>query len=253
MNKKQRNIVFLTLVLALLLIFSVTMLSHQEDIKRYDEKDVLGGADAIAKSWRNDSYLVEIRVGGDISSEGNYYVNSVFYVYLNKNYTGELRQGLEVVYENGNYTKRYTQWPLSEDKPLGQWKIDCTDAYQIAINNDKIKAFMDRYPNAEIDGGLMLSNASGTPTWYIKMVDWGFLDDPHWAEIQIDATTGNVLYVNADLTGSSISAQDVCIGFSVVLIAIVAVMVFKKKRGKSRKENPDKEERGYEREERYER
>ncbi len=136
---------------------------------------------------------------------------------------------------------------------IKNWTIDTTEAVRIAKNVQEIKEYLSRFDNPYIERIAIVGENNRTNGCIIN-IQWmagsGFVpDNPHTAEIQIDATTGNVLYVNADLTGSSISAQDVCIGFSVVLIAIVAVMVFKKKRGKNGKENPDKEERAYQREE----
>ncbi len=237
------------IVLALFIVLSYGSYTSNDDIVDVaPEKEHLSLSEKIAKNWSEQSHLVNVAVSIQKSPQNEPYV---IYTYTNTTVGDIPVYCLEIsVYDAERYDTREYMWhsPNGEDKPIGNWSIDSKEAYEIAINNDKIKAFMGRYPNAEIDGGLMLSNASGTPTWYIKMVDWGFLDNPHTAEIQIDATTGNVLYVNADLTGSSISAQDVCIGFSIVFIAVIAVLVFKK-RGKSRKENPDKEERAYQREE----
>ncbi len=254
MDSKKRTVIFS--IFAVILMLSVISIYTQHGGGQNTEKitamDGKSTADKIAIEWNNSATLVGGGLCGEIDNEGK--ATCWTFAYQN-NMNGNGTYEFNVkVYGNGE-TKTWILWlnaPTSTHKIEG-WTIDSDEAYSIAMKNEKIKAFLHKYPDAEVDSfSLHSSGNSSHPVWKIEWVDWGFLDNPHWAEIQIDATTGNVLYVNADLTGSSISAQDVCIGFSIVFIAVIAVLVFKK-RGKSRKENPDKEERGYERDERYER
>jgi len=96
---------------------------------------------------------------------------------------------------NETYFVRFNATSPVENQPISDWNIDSDEAYTIALNNKEIKAFMAHDPGVYV---FSLSNSSGTPTWYIDFTyDAGF-DNPKWAEIRIDANTGEVLYVEVD-------------------------------------------------------
>ncbi len=228
MNPDRKKVITVLFIAIILAISAGALLSHHinDDPPTINEKDNLSIAKSVARNWSDSSHLINIIVSPEIVSSGMLYSKETRYTFTNTSVGDIPVYCLEItIHTNGSYIFREYKWysPNGEDNPLGNWSVTCTDAYEIAKNNEKIKAFMDAYPNSKIDG-FMLSNVSGTPTWYIKMFDWGLWDDPHSAEIKIDATTGEVLYVEA-APGSSLSMQDICIGAFVVLIAVVAVAV----------------------------
>jgi len=231
---KERNRVLIIslamvsiIVMALFIVLlQASHISNDNIVETAPEKEYFSLADGIAKNWSHKYHVINVRVSIEKSTKNE---PDVIYTYTNTS-VGEIPvYCLEIsIYEGGRYDTREYRWysPNGEDKPLGNWSVDSKEAYEIMINNDKIKAFMDAYPNSKIDGGLMLSNVSGTPTWYIEMVDWGFMDDPHWAKIQIDATTGEVLYVEADLTDGS--SYLICLVPLVIIISILLVILLSK-------------------------
>ena len=78
---------------------------------------------------------------------------------------------------------------------IHNWNIDSSEAIDIAISNNEVAFFVHGSSNLDL---FQLSNFTGKPMWKIEWVDWGFMDDPHWAVIHIDATTGEVIYVDVD-------------------------------------------------------
>lgn len=155
-------------------------------------------ADQIALNWSENATLIRVSQGEE-SQEGRCF--SWFYTYsdspvINNN---TLEIGITVntnsqttVTEEGNISQFEL---LNGVSIISKWVFDSNEAYEIAIDNSEIASFMNHNPKTD---GFFLVNETGNPTWFIDWTyDAGF-DNPKWANIQIDANTGEVLYVEAD-------------------------------------------------------
>ena len=182
-------------------------------------------ADEIALRWNSSAIFVGMGNCGQIDEEGK--CTCWIYQYQNKmDGNGTYRLNIKIYYNRENKTEiLWLNAPTSTAR-IKNWTIDSDEAYSIAMKNEKIKAYMDRYANAGVDIFSLTGSQSGNPVWEIAWVDWGFMDDPHWAKIQIDATTGEVLYVEADLSDGS--SYLICLVPLVIIISILLVILLSK-------------------------
>lgn len=95
----------------------------------------------------------------------------------------------------GGYVNKSKRTP----KPLLNWTIDSDEAYDIAKENQKISGYLDEYDDAEVDQmqlDMWEEYSKDDAIWIIKWRSGGL--GPRWAEIVINAHTGDVLHVEAD-------------------------------------------------------
>jgi len=148
-------------------------------------------ADEIALNWSANATLTRIQKGADMYGNFNGWGYSYFDEPIITNSTKCANIGIKT---NGTTSIRIST-VLGDRQPMGMWSIDSDVAYEIAKDNSAIKSFLLHRPVLDT---FSLGNSTGTPTWYIE---WGYnawIDDPHWARIEIDANTGEVLFVEAD-------------------------------------------------------
>ena len=150
-------------------------------------------AEEVAGNWCVNATLVGVRKSGNMNYQHEF--SSWFYVYLDTTNNSRPHQCIEIkVNTTGYIISTYEDWS-SPNIPIEYWNIDSNDAYEIATNNGEINSFLKHNPTVD---SFSLSCGSGQSIWYIKWAyDAGF-DNPKWAQIQIDANTGEVLYVEAD-------------------------------------------------------
>ena len=150
---------------------------------------------------------------------------SLYYRYWNRTNTSGNILCLTVNKDGSVSERQSTKQP--DEFPIFNWTIDSDEAYSIAMKNEKINEYIERYDDEVVDSFYLSGTENGDPVWRITwMASSGFVpDNPHPAEIQINATTGEVLYVDADLSGSSSSIGNICMGFSIVFIAVVVVAI----------------------------
>jgi len=186
-------------------------------------REGLALANGVAHEWNNDSVLVYVRDYGSFF-EGE--CTAWYYIYYSpssgraiNNWTTYSLLFVDVYYDN---TYKTEEIQSSAEPPILNWTVDSDEAYSIAMKNKEIRAFMDEYPGACVDIFSLHGREDGNPVWNIEWVDWGFMDDPHWAKIQIDATTGEVFYVEADLSDGS--SYLICFVPVVIIISILLVI-----------------------------
>ena len=143
-------------------------------------------AEQLALNWSDNATLVYVT--GDPHQ-------AIAYRYWNL--TNNTINCLEVtVYTNKVTETRYTRC-LHDEYPICNWTIDSDEAYEIAMDNENINSFMAHYPTLD-SFSLATPRLDNNSVWYIYWCYNAGFDDPKWAQIQIDATTGEVLYVEAD-------------------------------------------------------
>ena len=150
-------------------------------------------ANPLAKNWNTSAVLIVASKGSNMNGNGEFQL--WYYLYTNTQNFTNTPQCLEIqVFSNGSYKLRYDAG-IGDKRPINSYIIDSDKAYDIATAQSELKTFFIHNPMLD---HMSLSNSSGTPSWYI---DWAYdagFDNPKWAEIQIDANTGEVLYVEAD-------------------------------------------------------
>lgn len=157
--------------------------------------------DNLAKTWHDDAILVQV---GSMDSEHNsgfseawiYTYNSPSTEHMDGNFS--LFEMVQIIVY-ANQTTHISYWPNGGEMiPITNWTIDSTHAYEIALDNQDISDFLHKYPSADPGSSLWVRmDYPDCPSWHICWQDWGFIDDPHNAEIYIDANTGEVLYVRS--------------------------------------------------------
>ena len=125
--------------------------------------------------------------------------------------------------------------------PITNWSIDSTDAVNIAKANSTIKEYLSTYSDAKISRMDLVSHYPDNIScvWIVEWNSPGLWDNPHWAEVRIDATTGKILMVEADLEGPPVypwyyptlenTIFVLCIlpPLSICIVILVAVSVWK--------------------------
>jgi len=246
------NVVMVTLVVLVIVVlvgaYQYRSIEESKWITAMEGKDL---ADALASNWSKNATLIGVRLASGYEKNGC--SKAWFYDYVNSSsiITGTADIIEIMVYYNKTafvtgYFKQNTTYETIY--PIRNWSIDSDEAYEIARNNDEIRRFLSNDPAVYV---FSLHGSDSSPKWFIEWTyDAGF-DNPRWASITIDATTGEVLHVEADLSGFSL--RNVCVGFSVVFLVVVAVAVFlaeRKKHWGRKRTNIEEEMLGEEKEER---
>ena len=193
------------IVIGILLVSTILYIaldnSHSSGITAMEGRAV---AEIIAKAWHNDALLSQI---GGIDNEnqvGN--TNGWVFTYYSPS-TEQVEDNMTkyerahiVVYANNTTVCSYAiRYSGEIGQSIDNWTIDSPDAYQIVENNSQISSFLDKYRNSDVEYTLQIRNSyPDRPVWFIIFLDMGIMDNPHSAEIHIDANTGEVLYVRAD-------------------------------------------------------
>ena len=146
-------------------------------------------ANYLALEYSNTSKLVYIYSIGEIKEDGTAF--KWRYTYAN------VSNGLEVIIDsNGDYQMNELESPPSTAQ-IVNCTLDSDEAIEIAYSNPTISNYLEKYPRADvvrIAFGARINNSVCSIEW----TDSGFADDPHNARIWIDATTGEILDVEAD-------------------------------------------------------
>jgi len=256
MDAKKRIVIFLIVAMLIMIPVISVYIQHTDSQKSIEKITAMNGksmADKIAFEWNNSATFVGGGLCGEINNEGR--ATCWTFAYQNNmNGNGTYEFNVKVYYNGENKTEiLWLNAPTSTGR-IEEWTIDSDKAYSIALKNESIKAFLDKYPDAEVDLFSLSSGNSSHPVWTIAWVDWGFWDDPHWAKIQIDATTGDVLSADANI-GSAMTASTIytlcilSIMLPIIVIIAVVLWLFRKKHGRNGKGNPNKEEPIYKRDE----
>ena len=172
------------------------------NISALEAKDI---AYPIATNWNNNATLVNVR-GGGMNSEG--YFSKWIFKYIepvDALMTVNETDCIEIkVYSNGSYeswTGTTGTGVVGDEKMIISWTIDSCQAFEIAYENDNIHSFLRQNPSVyvfSLHNATWEGHSTQKPAWFIEWTyDAGF-DDPKWAQILIDANTGEVLYVDVD-------------------------------------------------------
>lgn len=96
------------------------------------------------------------------------------------------------VYRNGTIAFKNSTISGNLTGEIESWVIDSDEAYEISLANSQIRDFKGDFAD------IILHNSDNGPLWAIRWSNYGLFDNPSWASIEIDATTGEILYVHVD-------------------------------------------------------
>ena len=151
-------------------------------------------ADEIAMDWNVNNSLESVRPAGILTDDGKFSAwNYAFSVNINSTTQNSL---IVVVNMTGDYTtEEGGPHQVTYYKEISNWTIDSDKAYEIFLNNEEIASFMNN--NAFISNFILMNTSSGNSFWYIQSSD---ISDGtlRMANIEIDATIGEVLHVHVD-------------------------------------------------------
>lgn len=192
MIKKSKILLTLLVIVTLVIIgiFLSIIPDEKEAITAMDGKIV---ADEIASNWSVNATLVGVRKSGSANTQNQF--QSWYYIYWDASNNSRPHKCIEIRINTTGYTEHTFEDWSSPNIPIENWNIDNDNAYEIAINNENIKSFLKHNP---IIDGFSLSSGSNQAVWVIEWAYDAGIDDPKWARIEIDATTGEVLYVEVD-------------------------------------------------------
>jgi len=215
MRDKMRYIPIIVIIILLL-----TTLSGCIEINSDEEKETMPAlqayeiAEEIAKEWYDDSVLVLVGLGGYSDGRGGahrwsfrYYSPSTLIIEDNVSYYK--RMYIYVYADNETETQTAYIAKSSFSDPIGNWTIDSDEAVEIAKQIPEIESYLDEYSRASL--GMTLKMWERLPdgrenpnqdsaTWSIGWSDsGGIFGDPAHARVFINANTGEVLYVDADI------------------------------------------------------
>jgi len=206
MNLRSTKTIMLTLFIAFLILSGFYIYTQNADEKRgitaMEGKEI---ADSVAKNWHNDSIFVYL--GSMEDSDKNGFAEKWYYVYyspstklVENNIT---RYESTYIYVDASYsTIMDTEMSVDSEigTPIKNWTLDSVDAAEIAKKNPTISSYLSKHGNADTGYGLQITDKYPTlAVWHIVYLDMGYLDAPHNAEIYVDAMTGEVLYVEANV------------------------------------------------------
>ncbi|MFW6142026.1 MAG: PepSY domain-containing protein [Candidatus Saliniplasma sp.] len=215
MRDKMRYIHIIVIMILLL-----TSLSGCIEINSDKEKETMTALQAyniakeIANEQYDDSILVLVGLGGYSDGKGGAYrwsfrCYSPSTLIIEDNVSYYQRMYIYVYADDNteNQTRYITKSSFSN--PIENWTIDSDEAVEIAKQEPQIESYLDEYPGASLGMTLKMweklpdgreNPNQSSATWSIGWSDsGGYFGDPAHARVFINANTGEVLYVDADI------------------------------------------------------
>ena len=192
--KRQPHLFIIIPVIIIIIsaLFYVVFFNEASGITAMEGKEI---ADNLAIEWNESAELVHVMGMGQKYENGK--CEKWGYSYSNNN-TYIFSKGFTVtVFENGSFYIGELERPPSI-LSIKNWSIDSDKVVDIAKSNPNIEQWLNTYRNDDPQSIFLIALTNDTVIWEIEWSNSGFMDDPKWAQIQIDATTGEVLFVDAD-------------------------------------------------------
>lgn len=205
-NKIYSNKLILLLITINILVFSVMVSgclqpeNDKNDKKRITAKNAFKEAKKIASNKSSKAILEDVTSFDRPKTGGKSPAWSFDYIAPSKNgtyFTFDITIDWE--HESEITIGGYVNKSQRTLKPILNWTLDSDEAMEVAKENPKISEFLNEYEDAEIDLmhlDMVEDYSKDDAVWVIKWRSGGL--SPKWAEIVINAHTGEVLHVEAD-------------------------------------------------------
>lgn len=157
-----------------------------------------------ALNWTENATLFHIRKASEMVSDGSF-SKWIFTYCDSQNISPSTKYiEIEVCYNNSNAIIDEDVIGLSTppfSKPISNWTIDSDEAYEIGKDNETIQLFLSNYEPIVDAFSLRIDMDTNKTVWSIHWEDTSSassFENYNRADIEIDASTGEVLYVEAD-------------------------------------------------------
>lgn len=150
-------------------------------------------ADRIAKEWSQNATLCSIDKGSVM--EGGGYFQIWGYYYLNGSSPAGETEVIGITVESNGDNSFIHNASMGNAEPINAFSIDSDNAYAIASEIPALDSFLGKNPSVEV---FSLKASSGNAVWTIEMVETSIADRARWAQVRIDANTGDILFVHVD-------------------------------------------------------
>ena len=214
MRDKMRYIhIFVIIILLLISLSGCIEINSDEEKETMTALQAYEIAEETAKEWYDDSVLILVGLGGYSDGRGGAhrwsfrYYSPSNYIDHNDNAT-KYASAYIYIYAN-NDTDIVEDFSIIYDKTITNWTIDSDEAVEIAKQEPQIESYLDGYPGAGLGMSLKMwerlpdgreNPNQDSATWSIRWEHMGgMFDDPAHARVFINANTGEVLYVDADI------------------------------------------------------
>ena len=193
---EKKRLLSLIIILMILVVIIGAILLSVDDPKQITANEGYILANKVMNETHTTYYLYRIQNNMmETYEDGKSTGWSYGYLFEGNNETFHYKR--VEIYSNGSYISYDLPGTTSSlDKLIQNWSIDSDAAYKIAASNPAINSFINS-PSCSFFGSYMIQ-INGTTQWCFSWNKAGILDDPKWADINIDATTGEVLYVEVD-------------------------------------------------------
>lgn len=205
MNKKRlmiaASLLIMVIVISTVYYLCLPVNNIDAGITAMDGKLIV---DTLAHEWCDNATLYHIRKASEMVDDGTF--SKWIFIYCDSQNISSNTTYIEIeLCSNGSSRI------IDEDiiglstppfsKPISNWTIDSDKAYEIAHSDEKIQSFFSNYDPVVDSFSLRIDMDTQKTIWSIYWDDTSSassFENYHRASIEIDATTGEVIYVEVD-------------------------------------------------------
>jgi len=193
LDESKNKIIVISLIIIFIIIASLGIVLIEDGANGITALEGKKIADELAKEWRQDAVLYSINEGSTMVGEGHFQIWGYHY-YDGPNVT-TTTECLGITVESNGDTFIFHNSTIDKTIPIGNISLDSDDAYNIVKDIPAINPYLETNPSVEI---FSLDASTGTPIWTIEFVEASLVDNARWAQVRIDANTGEVLFTSVD-------------------------------------------------------
>ena len=186
----KTKFIVISLVIVIILIASLGIYLIEDGaggITAMEGKEI---ADEIAKEWSQDAVLSLIHKGSLMIHDGYFQIWG--YYYLDSPIINNTTKCIGITVESNGDTFITHNISINGIRPITDFSIDSDEVYDIAKEIPDIASFIKTNPSVEV---FSLDASTGDSIWTIEWVGASVVDHARLAQVQIDANTGEVLFV----------------------------------------------------------
>jgi len=208
LRKKIYSFITLIMVVLIMIFSGCIEINQDEEFQTISAKDAFESIDEVLINnyHSNLSYLISVN-DQMMTTERGLSKGWSFYYYIFLNETHFRSVSIKIFASSDIEIFEYEKIHNIMDtdisiKGIQNWIIDSDEAMDIATGNETISEFIKKYEDANIDDMRLVMRERYSEDDAIWVIWWSYMkgwDDPVNAQIVINANTGEVLYVDADI------------------------------------------------------
>lgn len=193
MDESKNKIILISLITIFIVIASLGVYLVEDGVNGITALEGKEIADELAHEWSQDAILYAINEGSLMVGEGYFQIWG--YYYFDSPNVTTATECLGITVESNGDTFIFHNSTIDKTIPISDISLDSDDAYDIAKNNLEIDTYLESNPSVEL---FSLDSSTGIPIWTIEFVEASLVDHARWALIQIDANTGEIIFIEVD-------------------------------------------------------